>query len=202
MKWMIILILAAVCASAVARAAVPQLIDYQGYLMESGVAVEGAKSITFKLYDAASGGSLLCSTGAQSATVTKGVFSHSIGSTGCDLSTINWDNPVYLELMVEGTTLAPRERIAGAAYSVQTKAANVIFAPAGNVSATNAQSAIEELDAKKLDKTGGTITGSLALSGDVTADGTVTAATFEGDGSALTNISAGTHNHDANYVGV
>ncbi len=201
LKLIVLLVLTAIfCASAAARAAVPQLIDYQGYLMESGVAVNGSKSVTFNLFDAASGGSQLCSTGAQTVTVTKGVFSHSIGSAGCDLSTINWDNPVYLELVVQGTTLAPRERIAGAAYSVQTKAVNVIFAPSGNVSATNAQSAIEELDAEKLDKTGGTITGSLSLSGDVTAAGTVTAATFEGDGSALTNISAGTHNHDAAYV--
>ena len=200
MKKISIVVFAVLCASAVALAAVPQLIDYQGYLMESGAAVNGTKSITFKLYDAASGGSQLCSTGAQTVTVTKGVFSHSIGSTGCDLSTINWDNPVYLELTVEGTTLAPRERIAGAAYSVQTKALNVIFAPSGNLSATNAQSAIEELDAEKLAKTGGTITGSLSLTGDVTSAGTVTAATFEGDGSALTNISAGTHNHDSAYV--
>ncbi len=200
MKKISIVVLAVLCASAGARAAVPQLIDYQGYLMESGVAVNGTKSVTFRLFDAASGGLQLCSTGAQTVTVMKGVFSHSIGSAGCDLSTINWDNPVYLEMMVEGTTLAPRERIAGAAYSVQTKAANVIFAPSGNVSATNAQSAIEELDADKLDKTGGTISGSLSLTGDVTASGTVTATDFVGDGSALTNISAGTHNHDAVYV--
>jgi hypothetical protein len=32
--------------------------------------------------------------------------------------------------------------------------------------------------------------------------GTVTATAFDGDGSALTNIAAGTHNHDASYVNV
>ena len=104
MKRNIILILLVLCAATITFAATPQLIDYQGYLMESGTAINGTKNITFKLYDAASGGTQLCSSGAQSVTVTKGLFSYSIGSSGCNLSTINWDNPVYLELTVEGTT--------------------------------------------------------------------------------------------------
>ena len=130
-----------------ALAATPQLIDYQGYLMESSVAVTGTKNITFTLYDASTGGALLCTSGAQSITVTKGVFTYQIGSSGCALSSINFDNPVYLELNVEGVTLAPREQIAGAAYSVQTRAANVIFSPTGDVAATDVQNAIAELDA-------------------------------------------------------
>jgi hypothetical protein len=166
-----------------ARGAVPQLIDYQGYLMESGAAVTGSKSITFSLYDAASGGTQLCTSGAQTITITKGVFTYQIGSSGCTLSSINWDNPVYLELNVQGTTLAPREQVAGAAYSVQTKAMNVVFAPAGNIAATDVQSAIAELDAEKLSLSGGTVTG------------TITATAFAGDGSALTGINASALDH-------
>ncbi|MFA6450856.1 MAG: hypothetical protein WCX65_15385, partial [bacterium] len=98
MKRFYILILLFLCAAQISFAATPQVIDYQGYLMESGTAVNGVKNITFNLFDAASGGAQLCSSGAQSVTVTKGVFSYRIGSSGCDLSAINWDNPVYLEL--------------------------------------------------------------------------------------------------------
>ena len=164
-------------------AATPQVIDYQGYLMENGAAVTGTKNITFTLYDAALGGALLCTSGAQSVTVTKGVFTYQIGTSGCTLSSVNFDNAVYLELTVEGTILSPREQVAGSAYSVQTKAANVVFSPAGNVAATDVQSAIAELDTEKLSLAGGTVAG------------TVTATAFVGDGSALTNIDASALDH-------
>lgn len=165
--------------AATAQAAVPQLINYQGYLKESGVAVNGTKSVTFTLYDASSGGSQLCTSGAQSVTVTNGLFSYKIGSGGCNLSSIDWDaSAVYLELTVEGTTLTPREQITGSAYSVETQAVNVEFAPAGDIAATDVQAAIEELDAEKLSLTGGTVTG------------TINATAFTGDGSGLTGVVA------------
>ena len=164
-------------------AATPQVIDYQGYLMEDNAAVTGTKNITFTLYDAALGGALLCTSGAQSVTVTKGVFTYQIGTSGCTLSSVNFDNAVYLELTVEGTILSPREQVAGSAYSVQTKAANVVFSPAGNVAATDVQSAIAELDTEKLSLAGGTVAG------------TVTATAFVGDGSGLTNIDASALDH-------
>ena len=164
-------------------AAVPQVIDYQGYLMENGAAVTGTKSITFTLYDAATGGAQLCTSGAQSVTVTKGVFTYQIGTSGCTLSSVDFDSAVYLELSVEGTPLSPREQVAGSAYSVQTKAANVVFSPAGDVAATDVQSAIAELDTEKLSLAGGTVAG------------TVTATAFVGDGSGLTGIDAGALDH-------
>jgi hypothetical protein len=42
-------------------------------------------------------------------------------------------------------------------------ASNVSFTPAGNISATNVQAAIEELDSEKLGGSGGTVTGSLLI---------------------------------------
>ena len=164
-------------------AATPQVIDYQGYLMENSAAVTGTKSITFSLYDASTGGSLLCTSGAQSVTVTKGVFTYQIGTSGCTLSSVDFDSAVYLELSVEGTTMSPREQVAGSAYSVQTKAMNVVFTPTGNVAATDVQSAIAELDSEKLSLAGGTVTG------------TVTATAFVGDGGGLTGINASALDH-------
>ncbi len=43
------------------------------------------------------------------------------------------------------------------------QAANIAFTAAGNISSTNVQGAIEELDTEKLSKTGGTITGELLI---------------------------------------
>jgi hypothetical protein len=54
-----------------------------------------------------------------------------------------------------------------------------------------------------VDAGGDAMTGALNMGGNnITNAGTVTATAFDGDGSALTNISAGTHNHDASYVNV
>ncbi|HPI75326.1 MAG TPA: hypothetical protein PLK80_01220, partial [bacterium] len=54
-----------------------------------------------------------------------------------------------------------------------------------------------------VDAAGDAMTGALNMgTNDITNAGTVTATAFSGDGSALTNIAAGTHNHDASYVNV
>ncbi|HOO56939.1 MAG TPA: hypothetical protein PLN69_08955 [bacterium] len=167
------------------HAAVPKLINYQGYLKEAGVAVTGTKDITIALYDAETGGILLCSSGSQSLSVTRGLFNYKIGSGGCDLSTIDWDKAVYLELSVEEITMSPREQITGSAYSVETRAVNVEFDPTGTIVATDVQSAIEELDSEKLSVSGGSLTG------NITTTGNVTAAEFHGDGSNLTGLASG-----------
>jgi hypothetical protein len=63
-------------------------------------------------------------------------------------------------------------------YTSQT-AANVAFSPAGNVSATNVQAAIEELDSEKVGSASPTLTGNVTLSsGDLIFEGS-TADAFE-----------------------
>ena len=59
-------------------------------------------------------------------------------------------------------------------------ASNVSFTPAGNISATNVQTAIQELDGEKLPLAGGTITGNLEIgsAGSLSFEG-ATANTFE-----------------------
>lgn len=46
--------------------------------------------------------------------------------------------------------------------------------PSGNISSTDVQSALNELDSDKYDKTGGTISGDVTISGDLTVNGTTT----------------------------
>ena len=59
-----------------------------------------------------------------------------------------------------------------------------------DVVATNAQTAIEELDIEKLAKASGAITGDVSLSENLNVFGTVYANYFAGDGSELTGINA------------
>ena len=89
----------------------PAKINYQGYVKQSGVPMNSppAVNMEFKLFDAASGGAQLCTSGVQSITVTKGRFNYVIGSAGCDLTTIDWQGTnVYLEIVVAGSVLTPR----------------------------------------------------------------------------------------------
>jgi len=60
-----------------------------------------------------------------------------------------------------------------------TNANNVAFSPTGNVSASNVQAAIEELDTEKASLTGPTFTGTTTFSGNVLL-GTSATLTFEG----------------------
>jgi hypothetical protein len=194
----VIAFLVSLCA-----AAAPESINYQGYLMQDGVVVNGTKSMSFTLYGAASGGAALCTSGAQSITVTKGLFSYKIGETGCNLTAIDWSNAVYLEVSVDGVAMSPREQVSGMSYLLQKQAADVAFTPTGAVAATTVQAAIAELDSEKLAKAGDTMTGPLAVQGGISASGNITAATgtitaqaFAGDGSALTGISAAALDHN------
>jgi len=101
------------------------------------------------------------------------------------------NNRYYLVVAEAGTGVAPAPTVAlsppdiilsnGAAWTeidvsqtiTSQVAANVSFTPAGGVSATNVQAAIEEVDTEKLPKAGGTVTGELLI-------GTTGSLAFEG----------------------
>ena len=55
--------------------------------------------------------------------------------------------------------------------TITLPASQIINTPSGNISATDIQAAINELDTEKLDKSGGTISGDLVVSGDLTVNG-------------------------------
>lgn len=101
------------------------------------------------------------------------------------------NNRYYLVVAEAGTGTAPAPTVAlsppdiilsnGSAWTeidvsqtiTSQVAANVSFTPAGDISATNVQAAIEELDTEKLPKAGGTVTGELLI-------GTAGTLAFEG----------------------
>lgn len=100
-------------AAAPAAAAVPQRVTYQGNLRESGVLVTGTKSMSFSLYDAPLGGTLLWDSGAAPVTVSTGVFRVVLAPAGVD-----WESALWLQATVEGTPLTPREELTAAPYAV------------------------------------------------------------------------------------
>jgi hypothetical protein len=127
----IALLLAAVLWCGNVLAAVPQALNYQGYLTNP---VTGAPlnappgsplTFTIKLWDALTAGNLIYSE-AQSVTVTNGVFNVGIGSgtmqspPGVAFTAVPFDQPYWLELVIGGETIAPRQPIRATPYAIQT----------------------------------------------------------------------------------
>jgi hypothetical protein len=89
-------------------------VNYQGRLADSGgVPLTGTYGMTFALWDAATGGSLVWGPESHAAVpVSDGLFSVGLGSqTSGGIPTTVWDGDRYLEITVGGETLSPRELI-------------------------------------------------------------------------------------------
>ncbi len=126
------------------RAVAPDnIISYQGRLLDTnGVPVADANvDVEFRFFDDVAGGTCLWSnsdddcdantpaaTVARSVTLTDGLFSENLGDTTLGApyaaipSTVFGDNAgVYLEVEVEGETLAPRKRVVAAPYALNAQ---------------------------------------------------------------------------------
>jgi hypothetical protein len=209
------------CLGSLAGAAVPQRLNYQGKLGDaSGNPLSGTYSFRFKLFAAETGGAALFSedvTGANAVSVVNGIYSVQIGSYtsgGIPYGVFDGAN-LYLEIDVNAginltgaETLAPRERLNAAAWSVHalgaerlgTGAVIATFTSAGNllvpfgVNAASASLGALTASSGTFTATGAT-QHALRLSSGVIVTGTggMVAAFFEGihkgNGSGLTGVS-------------
>jgi|GEM_PF-4642415 hypothetical protein len=98
----------------------PLLINYQGRILSGTNLLQGAVELQLRLFAAASGGPVLYEdTG--TVTVVDGVYGTLLGdgTASGDLLTALSQPAVYLEMVVNGTTLAPRERLASVPYALK-----------------------------------------------------------------------------------
>jgi hypothetical protein len=89
-------------------------VNYQGRLADpTGNPKNGTFGMTFALYDASTGGSLVWGPESHAAVpVSDGLFSVGLGSqTSGGIPTSTWNGDRYLEITVGGETLSPRELI-------------------------------------------------------------------------------------------
>ncbi|HAT72446.1 MAG TPA: hypothetical protein DCS63_06495 [Elusimicrobia bacterium] len=106
-----------------AGAGAPLKINFQGRLAESGLAAEGSKTFVFKIYDTSSGGNLVWTSASQALTLTQGVFSAALSAgTPAALSTAVFSGARYVEMTVDGVTLAPRQEMMSAPYALVAQA--------------------------------------------------------------------------------
>jgi len=98
---------------------VPGLLHYQGYVEDGGVPMNSSVAMTLRLYDSAAGINLLYADSSGSVQVQNGVFNTFLGddSIAGDLLTALNEPEVWLEIVVNGITLSPRQRVVSTPYS-------------------------------------------------------------------------------------
>lgn len=118
--WSVVLVGAAVFAGHSVEAAVPQVLTQQGRLIDKATSkpVAGTISITFALYDVASGGTALW-TEKQDVTLDDGYFSARLGETTAIPKTVFNGSVRYLGVTVgTDTEMSPREPLTSVPYAM------------------------------------------------------------------------------------
>jgi hypothetical protein len=108
-------------------AAIPERINYQGYLTNaSGAPINGTIQMTFRIYDVLSGGSALWTETQNSVPLNYGVYNVNLGEvTPLNLA---FDAPYFLEVQVGTEILSPRRAITSVGYAFRALTADVVGA--------------------------------------------------------------------------
>jgi hypothetical protein len=142
---------------------VSNTVSYQGVLRNTdGSLVEGTYAMTFRLYDAASGGAKLHEETIPGVVVREGLFTVLLGDqAGQAIPAVAFKAPLYVSVQVgSGAEMAPRQRIAPVPYAVQLTD-GLYVDDAGNVGVGKKDGIGAKLD----------VAGNAKVSGVVTADG-------------------------------
>ena len=102
-----------------AHAQAPQLINYQGRLLNGTNLVNGSVGLSLRLFDASVAGTKLYED-SNAVAVVDGLYSTLIGdnTTSGNLQSALATTNVWLEVVANGVALVPRERIASVAYAL------------------------------------------------------------------------------------
>ena len=128
-RMMIVSLLAAFTMSALlpqAHAMVPGLIHHQGYLTDdTGTPIDGNVEMWFLIYDQEIDGSEIWSEGPMTLSVTDGLFQVLLGQV-TPITPAHLSGPRWLEVIVEGEYLGPRERIVSSLFAIEAKNADMV----------------------------------------------------------------------------
>jgi hypothetical protein len=131
--------------------AIPKMINYQGLLMDNGTPVQGTKTVQFRIYDSAEGGTSLWEE-PQSVTFSDGVFSVLLGSTETLPETVFDGSRRWLSVSIEGgPEIQPRGEIVSVGYAYHAASAySAVKADSADL-ASEADLAAQAVDAGRLD---------------------------------------------------
>jgi hypothetical protein len=178
-----------------AALAVPQGINYQGYLSDAqGNPVNGNVGVTFRLWDAQAGGTMLWSETHVALMVTEGIFNVMLG-TSVPITAAILDGKRYLGITVGmDSEMVPRMKLTSGAYAIRAGYAESVAGGAvttsvlSDTAVTEPKIAEEAVSSAKLASSSVTADkiASGAVTGEKVAGGTLTAAHLQdGSGSSL-----------------
>lgn len=100
----------------------PPVVGHQGVLTDpSGTPLNGTLSLTFRMYAAPTGGSVLWTETQPAVQVTDGVYAVALGSQTALPAGLFDGGERFLEVQVGSETLAPRQRIASVPYALSAQ---------------------------------------------------------------------------------
>jgi hypothetical protein len=117
---------------------IPQMINYQGKLTDaSGNPITGTRNMTFTIHAESTGGSAVWTESQSNVPITSGLFNVKLGSV-TRISAIPDGPDCFLEIVVEGATIAPRTRLATVPFAwnaagLTSNQEGICRANAGNV---------------------------------------------------------------------
>lgn len=124
-----------------AGSAVPELMSFQGYLTntDGNPVPDNDYSMTFYLFDADTGGSQLWNPDAgetQVVTVTDGIYNVQLGTVQPLDSSVFDGGVAWLEIVIAGETLSPRQPITATAYALKAGDADTVGGQAASAFGT------------------------------------------------------------------
>ena len=105
---------------------------YTGYLTQTGETLEGVHAISVRLWDSASGGTMLCGTTDNAAQVAQGYFRMALDSSCRDAIAAEGDT--WVEVEVDGVKLA-RSKVGAVPYAVEAHRATTASGASGGLAA-------------------------------------------------------------------
>jgi hypothetical protein len=100
-------------------AEIPQMMSYQGKVTDSGGSpvADGTYTMRFRVYDAATGGTMLWDSGSRSIQVSGGVFNVLLGESPQPSLSLDFDTDYWLQVTFLGTNQTPRHRLGSVGYA-------------------------------------------------------------------------------------
>ena len=117
------LLLALALMGGTVQAAVPHLVRYQGQAVDSqGVPLQGPYTLTFRLYDADTAGTIVWQEQQANVPINKGHFSVLLGQVTA--LTVDWNQSLWLSIQVGADPeLLPRQRITSVPLAIRSEVA-------------------------------------------------------------------------------
>ena len=115
----LVLIICIILIFSTSMADIPKILNYQGRVTDSGGSpiADGDYTMTFAIYDAASGGTSLWSSGDVTVTVSNSVFSVFLGESPQPSLDLDFSMDYWIEITIEGDLQSPRTRLGSAGYA-------------------------------------------------------------------------------------